>query len=439
MDSTTQEPERGSRARSGASRLVASLRAKSRLLLVGWTEETVPADRTAMAASGALADDLVARPLAAAPEFAGREAAARRRPARRTMGPRLRRALTAVAAAAVLIATNIAGPTQMGSPARAAEAVPASVSSALAILQSSQGQQAARPSAPAAPSRSTAPLRALTAAPGTPSTTSSAVILSAGFDDAGTLQKPLSVTQAAVPSAPAIILYHAVRGDTVSSIAHRFGISNMTIWWANRLVDLSTIHKGQLIRILPVSGVLHTVRDGDTLDSIAQAYRADARVIAAYNDLQGGVVILGQRLIIPDGRGAHYEPIPGVSRLTPLPRLRPGQADRAAEAGPGLAASVVPTGTTGDLGVKTASGVGWPSDPGTTAWSASWWLEYYQLGLNVTTGSPGPPPPTTAPPPPNNNPPWYPGEHHPEDRSSWLAGPSPVRRTVTCCIPTIRA
>ncbi len=76
------------------------------------------------------------------------------------------------------------------------------------------------------------------------------------------------------------------------------------------------------------------------------------------------MVILGQRLIVPDGHGSGYEPIPGVSRKTALPRLRPGQAGRAVVEQPAVAAPLVqpvlpeapPT------GVKRSGGVAWPSD-----------------------------------------------------------------------------
>jgi murein DD-endopeptidase MepM/ murein hydrolase activator NlpD len=159
-----------------------------------------------------------------------------------------------------------------------------------------------------------------------------------------------------------VIIYRAEPGDALWTVARKFGISPMTVWWANRLLDKDTLKIGQRMRILPTSGIEHLVREGDTLDAIARGYRADAEVIAAYNGLVGGVVVIGQRLIIPGGHGAPYAPVTEVSRQTTVPRLRPGQAgfaavDRPAVAGP-VAVPTAPGPTVG--GGKTTLGVDWP-------------------------------------------------------------------------------
>ena len=61
-----------------------------------------------------------------------------------------------------------------------------------------------------------------------------------------------------------IIDYKVESGDTLSSIAQKFDISPDTIKWANDLTNANQIKPGQILKILPVTGVSHIVKSGDT-------------------------------------------------------------------------------------------------------------------------------------------------------------------------------
>lgn len=98
-----------------------------------------------------------------------------------------------------------------------------------------------------------------------------------------------------------IFSYVTKKGDTVPSIAANFGISADTIRSANSLGDTDAVAPGRKLTILPVSGVLYTVRAGDTASSIASAYNANAKRIVAVNDLELGGLKSGKQIIIPDG------------------------------------------------------------------------------------------------------------------------------------------
>src|SRR3989304_1676590 len=67
-----------------------------------------------------------------------------------------------------------------------------------------------------------------------------------------------------------VLTYLVQPGDTASSIAQRFGLTAETILWGNE--NLSTaagnLQVGLGLNILPVDGVLHTVRPGDTLENL---------------------------------------------------------------------------------------------------------------------------------------------------------------------------
>src|ERR1700733_660665 len=53
-----------------------------------------------------------------------------------------------------------------------------------------------------------------------------------------------------------IITYQVERGDTLESVANKFGISDNTIRWENNL-NTDTLTVGQSLKILPVSGIAY--------------------------------------------------------------------------------------------------------------------------------------------------------------------------------------
>lgn len=98
-----------------------------------------------------------------------------------------------------------------------------------------------------------------------------------------------------------ISVYVVREGDTLSEIAEMFGVSTNTIIWANDIRG-SSIKVGQELVILPISGVRHVVKSGDTLQSIANKYKADLGDILSYNGFATNAKIKpGDIVIIPDG------------------------------------------------------------------------------------------------------------------------------------------
>src|SRR5207237_5386387 len=82
-----------------------------------------------------------------------------------------------------------------------------------------------------------------------------------------------------------IIHYQAVDGDTLRTLATRYGLSVNTLLWSNpKLVDRLTA--GQEVVIPPVDGVLVKVTATDTLTSLAQKYRAESDAIIEFNLLR---------------------------------------------------------------------------------------------------------------------------------------------------------
>jgi murein DD-endopeptidase MepM/ murein hydrolase activator NlpD len=98
-----------------------------------------------------------------------------------------------------------------------------------------------------------------------------------------------------------ISLYVVRPGDTLSQVAGMFDVSVNTILWANDFSAQKGISPGQTLVILPVSGIKHVVRRGDTAQSIAKAYAGSIDEIKEFNQLTGSLSI-GQEIIIPNGR-----------------------------------------------------------------------------------------------------------------------------------------
>lgn len=117
----------------------------------------------------------------------------------------------------------------------------------------------------------------------------------------GFLMKPSSLTRQGARRAYGEGIIHTVKeGDSLEHLAQRYSISADTIRWANHVGD-NGVQPGNELVILPVDGVLHSVRRGQTLIHIAELYNVPARDIVSQNKLKDDLILVGQELIIPGG------------------------------------------------------------------------------------------------------------------------------------------
>lgn len=99
-----------------------------------------------------------------------------------------------------------------------------------------------------------------------------------------------------------ISIYTVRVGDSLSSIAKMFDVSKNTILWANEIKG-GKIKPGDRLVILPISGVRYTVKKGDTVSSIAKKYKADKSEVARFNDITVNESLdPGDVVIVPDGQ-----------------------------------------------------------------------------------------------------------------------------------------
>jgi murein DD-endopeptidase MepM/ murein hydrolase activator NlpD len=177
-------------------------------------------------------------------------------------------------------------------------------------------------------------------------------VLSASTDD------PQIDTQISNKVRDSIIDYQVQEGDTVASIANKFGISQNTIIWQNSLSG-GKIKIGQTLKILPVTGVAHTVAKGDTVYSIAKRYDTDPQAVVdfpfnTFSNDETFELAIGQVVIVPDGV------MPKGAAATPRPRQ-----------------------ITPDAGTVTASGqFVWPTQ-GVITQRYSW----YHPGIDIANGA----------------------------------------------------
>ena len=111
----------------------------------------------------------------------------------------------------------------------------------------------------------------------------------------------ISVSSAPI-QAPAANTYTVRSGDTLSSIASRFGTSYQALASLNGIANPNLIYVGQVLRVngsASTGSVYYTVRVGDNLSSIAIRYGTSYQAIAGLNGLDNpNLIYAGQTLKI---------------------------------------------------------------------------------------------------------------------------------------------
>jgi uncharacterized protein YcbK (DUF882 family) len=107
----------------------------------------------------------------------------------------------------------------------------------------------------------------------------------------------------APPLAAAEQEHQVGKGQTLSGIADRYGVSVSSLAAANGLARDSTLREGQLL-VVPARGELY-VSQGDTLAAIARRHDVSIDELARTNRMSAaGSLRIGQRLLLPGFEGA---------------------------------------------------------------------------------------------------------------------------------------
>ncbi len=127
-----------------------------------------------------------------------------------------------------------------------------------------------------------------------------------------------------------IIKYVVQQGDSLYGIAEKFGLRPHTILWGNFAALEGNVHAlspGQELNILPIDGVLHEYKEGETLSGIANFYGVEVSDIVDWpgNNLDpsslgsdASEIPEGTALVVPGGKGEVIDMTGGqITRANP--------------------------------------------------------------------------------------------------------------------------
>jgi murein DD-endopeptidase MepM/ murein hydrolase activator NlpD len=182
-----------------------------------------------------------------------------------------------------------------------------------------------------------------------------------GATPAAAILEPEATPPAAILKPPPIFtIYEVQTGDTVSSIAARFGLQPESITWNNvEINDQDFLAVGQLLRIPSTDGIIHEVRLDETLSDIAARYSVDLSAITTFtsNGIQKPDDIQEKQLVFVPGGTMPAPPAP-----TPAPA--PAAVEPTQPAGDGTAAEpaapAAPAPAPGAARSASSEGLIWP-------------------------------------------------------------------------------
>jgi murein DD-endopeptidase MepM/ murein hydrolase activator NlpD len=179
-------------------------------------------------------------------------------------------------------------------------------------------------------------------------------------------------------------------GETIDTVARRYGVPASAIIQANNLAAPATIHSGQQLvipryqatrapasppKIAPVAAMspagnpgVHVVAPGETLGKISRLYGKPVSELAKANNIPLATRLnVGDRLVIPGVRTSAAKPkiVPAVAEATPAPPAAPQSAEPTPSASVFTPVAETPA---ANAAIKTAEGTGslpkfrWPAN-----------------------------------------------------------------------------
>ena len=157
-------------------------------------------------------------------------------------------------------------------------------------------------------------------------------------------------------------VYVVRSGDTVSVVAEMFGVTTDTIYSANNMKKGDKLKEGDVLLILPFSGVEYTIVKNDTLQGIANRHKVSLDDILIHNNIDlNEKISIGDKLMIP---GASIQN--GIAKSGSGPAIARGSLSSSMPSVAGYFVNPVPSGkrsrgiTSSHRGVDLAAPTGTP-------------------------------------------------------------------------------
>ncbi|MDR2965878.1 MAG: M23 family metallopeptidase [Treponema sp.] len=96
--------------------------------------------------------------------------------------------------------------------------------------------------------------------------------------------------------------YKVQRGENISGLAINLGLNQDSIISVNKITNTRLLQTGRVLLIPNQDGILHTIRNGETLSAIAERYKVEQNVIQTANELFSDTISVGADLFIPGAK-----------------------------------------------------------------------------------------------------------------------------------------
>jgi len=111
-------------------------------------------------------------------------------------------------------------------------------------------------------------------------------------------------------SAPQPLAYRSYaveKGDTISEIAQRFGLTQDTLLSVNGIKNARLVQIGQVLKVPNQDGILHQVRRGESIAGLADKHAIEAERVRIANGLIDGEPTAGETIFLPAARLARVD------------------------------------------------------------------------------------------------------------------------------------
>ena len=96
--------------------------------------------------------------------------------------------------------------------------------------------------------------------------------------------------------------YRVKRGDSVSAIAQKFGVSVGAIIASNEISNARRLQEGAVLRVPNIDGIPYQIKKGDNLSRISVSFNVPLEVILDVNDIKSDTIRAGETIFVPGAR-----------------------------------------------------------------------------------------------------------------------------------------